>query len=83
MSELEFSETKAENSSTESGQPEKDSQLEWDASVEGKQIECIQSIFHRGGSLCGFTVRFTDGSLLKVDAQEASGIAVEFIGTEQ
>ena len=35
--------------------------------VEDKQIACVQSILHRGGDLVGFTIRFTDGSLMKVD----------------
>lgn len=46
--------------------------------LDGKQIDCVQSIFYRGGLLAGFTIRFTNGSLLKVDADsDNSGIEVK------
>lgn len=34
---------------------------------DGKQVDCVQSILHRGGELAGLTIRFTDGLLLKLN----------------
>ncbi len=52
--------------------------------IDGKQIDCVQSIAHTGGRLSGFTIRFMDGSLLKVDAKTHGYgyIEVEFLKDE-
>lgn len=36
--------------------------------VEGKQIDCVQSVVRRGGTLVAFRIRFTDDLLLKIES---------------
>lgn len=43
--------------------------------IDGKQVNCIQSILHSGARLKAFTIRFTDGSLLQVDCELQNGYA--------
>lgn len=35
--------------------------------LDSKQVDCVQSILRAGSKLLAFTVRFTDGTLLRVD----------------
>lgn len=47
--------------------------------LNGKQVDCVQSVLRAGGHLNGFTIRFTDGSLLKVDALREDGVDLTFL----
>jgi hypothetical protein len=49
--------------------------------IEGRQIDCAQSAIYTSRLLSAFTLRFTDGTLLKVDV--ASGfLEVQFVTAE-
>jgi hypothetical protein len=50
--------------------------------VDGKQVDCVQSIYHAGGRLRGFTLLFSDGSLLKVDTKDDGEMILDFVHPE-
>lgn len=58
---------------------------EFTSEIEGKRVDVVQSIHHVGGYLHGFTIRFDDGSLLKIDAFPLhgpdAGIEVKFVSS--
>lgn len=47
--------------------------------IAGRQVDVVQSTLTGGAGLVGFTVRFTDGYLLKVDATETGAIKPQLV----
>jgi hypothetical protein len=43
------------------------------AQINGKQVDCVQSALRAAGRILAFTVRFTDGTLLRIDSDSDLG----------